>query len=85
MKRYYDFIEASEELGMSYTHISRKCTKLKIKCKIGRYGKKFLSEKQLDDLRPTYFMIAPEPTGNVIEVIRITETFYIYESKLNAM
>lgn len=85
MNRYYDFWEASKIIGIGYTHVSRKVKKLGIKCKIGRYGKKYLTEKQVEKLRPTYMVMMQEPTGNVIEIIKVTETFYIYQSKMNAL
>lgn len=77
--------EAAEMIGISYTHVSRKCAKLGIKCVVGRYGKKFLTEKQVGDLKPTYFMDVQIPTGNVVEVLKVTETYFIYESKMNRL
>ena len=83
--RLYSFEEAAKEIGISYTHVSRKCKRLKIKCVIGRHGKKFLTEKQVQNLKPTYFIDVQVLNGNAPEIIRVTEVYYIYESKINLL
>lgn len=85
MKRYYDFDEAAKELGLSHMYLTINIHRLKLKCKTGKYGKKLLNQNQLNRLRPGFLIEDTEPTGNIIEVIKVTETYYIYESKLNSL
>jgi AraC-like DNA-binding protein len=84
--KYYTLQEAGKELGLSYTYISRKCKRLKLKLIIGRLGTKYLNEIQMNKLRKKRLVAYnddTEPTGNVIEIIKVTEIYHIFHSKIN--
>lgn len=83
MSIFYDFHEAGEQLGLSYFGVSRRCKSAGYNLRTGRHGKKYLTQKQLDDLKPIVFVNDIESTGYKVDIIRITETFYIYPSKMN--
>lgn len=83
MSIFYDFHEAGEQLGLSYFGVSRRCKSAGYKLRTGRHGKKYLTQKQLDDLKAIVFMNSVESTGYQVDIIRITETFHIYPSKMN--
>ncbi len=83
MSIFYDFQEAGEELKLSYSEVTRRCRDAGYKLRTGRHGKKYLNQKQLDDLKAIVFMNSIESTGYKVEIIRITETYHIYHSKMN--
>lgn len=83
MSMFYDFHEAGEQLGLSYFGVSRRCKSAGYNLRTGRHGKKYLNQKQLDGLKAIVFVNSIESTGYQVDIIRITETFYIYPSKMN--
>ena len=82
---HYDFHEAAEQLGLSYFGVSRRCKSAGLKLKIGRHGKKYLTQGQLDKLKLVRLVETPESTGYKVDIIRIVETYHIYESKMNQL
>ena len=83
MTVHYDYHQAAEQLGIHYISVSRLCTSHGLKLKTGRHGKKYLTQGQLDKLKPIRLVESLESTGYEVDIIRITETFHIYESKMN--
>lgn len=83
MKELYDFYDAAKHLNMSYGKVTRKCREAGFELVTGREGRKYLNKEQLNKLKEKILIDEQQSTGYRLDVIRITETFYIYPSKMN--
>jgi len=84
--KLYTLEQASNELGIGYKYVSSKCKKLKLKLIIGKTHTKYLNEDQMNKLRNkrlSHYHEYTESTGYKVDIIRITETYHIYPSKMN--
>ena len=67
--------EISKQSGLSISNIRHRIDKLQIVSKIKNSNEFLYNEKQVEEI--TSFI------RTVVEVIKQTETFYIYQSKMN--
>lgn len=78
----YSYEQAAKELDIKPYLVQKRCIELQFKLFRGRHNKLFINDSQMEVLKK--IEVTQFPTGNTIEIIKVTETFYIYESKLNS-
>jgi Zn-dependent peptidase ImmA (M78 family) len=76
----YSVKQAAKELNISESAVRFRSNILGIKK--GVYGKKF-TKSEFKKIRNIGTPVVQIHTNNIIEVIKVTQTFHIYESRMN--
>lgn len=77
----YSFKQSADKLNVTAWQIKEKCKQLGLKLHKPKKSHEYISDIQLSILEQHF--LSQVPTGNRIEIIKVTQTFYIYESSMN--